>query len=196
MARDTAAIAISIVSLLVSVGSMWETDRQRRSTERSTVVSERSEALAEKVARDSQRLTEVINRPWVTVSAVVLQGGSRAPTGIEFRFKNGGPVPAVGLKVTPGISWDARENLDKDLTEAEKDSAMDAGDVPAGDFRSVIMPAAEIPGFAAASKSNHVIIYCVIWRYADASRKEHVCRLFGHCDRYSQMFTMDSSHIE
>ncbi len=186
---EKVAIAISVCSLVVSVGSVWEADRQRQS-------SERSEAAASQAAKDNRHLTELISRPWVTLSGVALRGGSNASTGVEFRFKNGGPIAALDLKVIPGITWDDHENVTDDLIQAENNSSMAVGTVPAGEFRSVIMPADLAPGLRTAIRSVHTVRFGIRWRYADADGKKHTCQQFGHWDKHSQMFAMDNGHIE
>jgi hypothetical protein len=174
-AGDKLAIGISVLALVVSAVSAWEAEGQRE-------IALRSEAAANKIA-------QLINRPWVTLDRVLLQGGPKTTTGIEFRFKNGGPIAALDFEVTPGVTWDDKESLPEELEGAEKDDSMAIGTLPSGEFRSVIMPSQLLLGIVPAMHNNRMIRFAISWRYKDAEGRIHACRQFGHWDQYSQAFT-------
>lgn len=179
---DKIAIGISVLALLVSGVSAWEAEGQRE-------IALRSEAAANKIA-------QLVNRPWITLDGVLLKGEPKKTAGIEFRFKNGGPIAALNLEVTPGVTWDDNENLPEELEKAEKDGSMEMGTLPSGEFRSVIMPAQLLLGISTAIRNNRTIRFAVSWRYQDADGRKRACRQFGHWDLYSQAFTLDSGQLE
>src|SRR5437588_413531 len=117
--NEKIALLASAFSLLISSLSLWESDMNRRLTERT---SQRAGATD----KETRRLTEILSRPWITVSAVTLDGGEGNLKGFIFKFKNLGTSPATKLEIAPGISWGSDSiNID----EVERSGMREIGTV-------------------------------------------------------------------
>jgi hypothetical protein len=176
-AGEKIALLVSLGSLLISAFSLWESHLNRRSTE--------------ETAQRTERLSEKLARPWAAVADLSFSGLHGAETGISFAFKNSGSSPALDLKVTPCVTLDTNET--PDLAEAEKDGTMDAGTVPAGESRAVMIPLDDLPAMRRVIEGKSPLRYAVSWTYGDVYGNKHPSRQFGHWDKPSQMFTIDTS---
>ncbi len=184
---DKVALYVSLLSILISLGSWWESHMTRRS-------GERMEDIARQATKQNEHLTELLSRPWVMLSAVAFSGHGQARDGFRFAFKNAGSSPALHLNIAPCVTWDSNEVLD--LKEVEKEGMIEGGTVPAGESASIIMSIPDVAGLRRSIANDIPIRYGVSWSYTDVHGNKHMGRQLGRWDKGSGMFTVDENKFE